>query len=150
MRTMYVCLPNFRISNKSNSVSLFCPFFRLQKCTEESVVSESTLIGADQQERSSMDHDEASTVASTEQSEAVTHDTAETHSTSTSSKYSIPWVKGLGFLRIYHDEELDKDMYPVYQQQKREIDSILEDLEKVLGQMPIESQKVSRDKTKES
>ena len=105
-------------------------------------MSESTLIGAHQR-GSSVDRDEASTVASTEQSEAVTHDTAETHSTSTSSKYSIPWVKSLGFLRLYHDEELDKDMYPVYRQQRREIDSILEDLEGVVSQMPVESQKVS-------
>ena len=73
----------------------------------ESVVSESTL--RDGEKETSVDHEEAST---DQHSEAVTHETVETHSTSTSSKYSIPWVKSLGYLRIYHDEDLDRDMAP--------------------------------------
>lgn len=127
----------------------FCILFT----EDESVISESTstLKGVEQQGTSvdqtneeEKEDEDGEEMASTEQLDAVTHDdTAETHSTSTSSKYSIPWVKGLGFMRIYHDEELDREMSPDYPREKRDIDSILEDVEKIDNQMPIESQKVS-------
>ena len=71
----------------------------------ESVVSESTLKGGERE--SSVDREEAST---DQQSEAVTQETVETQTTSTSSKYSIPWVKSLGYLRIYHDEDIDREL----------------------------------------
>ena len=69
-------------------------------------------------------------------------------STSTSSKYSINWVKGLGFVKMYHDPELDLEMPPPgrYQSQHREIDIILGDLEDITGQMSVQSQKVSRER----
>ena len=66
-------------------------------------------------------------------------------STSTSSKYSINWVKGLGFVKMYHDPELDAGVpYQPgrYQSQHRKIDSILEDLGETLSQIPVQSQKV--------
>ena len=66
-------------------------------------------------------------------------------STSTSSKYSINWVKGLGFVKMYHDSELDAEVpyHPGgYQPQHRKIDSILEDLAETLSQIPVQSQKV--------
>ena len=67
-------------------------------------------------------------------------------STSTSSKYSINWVKGLGFVKMYHDPELDAEVpyHPgSYQPQHRKIDSKLEDLGETLSQIPVQSQKVS-------
>ena len=66
-------------------------------------------------------------------------------STSTSSKYSINWVKSLGFVKMYHDAELDAEVsyHPGgYQPQHRKIDSILEELTETLSQIPVQSQKV--------
>ena len=114
------------------------------------MISQSTLkAGGTDKEETSVDREEGeSTVASTEHSDAITQDTVETHSTSTSSKYSIPWVKSLGYLRLYHDEDLDGEVFTLgagYQQRRREVDSILEDLEGILSQLPVQSQKVGGD-----
>ena len=54
-------------------------------------------------------------------------------------------MKGLGFVKMYHDPELDAEVpyHPgSYQPQHRKIDSILEDLEETLSQIPVQSQKV--------
>ena len=54
-------------------------------------------------------------------------------------------MKGLGFVKMYHDSELDAEVpyHPGgYQPQHRKIDSILEDLAETLSQIPVQSQKV--------
>jgi hypothetical protein len=54
-------------------------------------------------------------------------------------------VKGLGFVKMYHDPELDAEVsyHPGgYQPQHRKIDSILEELAETLSQIPVQSQKV--------
>ena len=61
-------------------------------------------------------------------------------STSIISKYSINWVKGLGFVKMYHDPELDALINVAsYQPLHRKVDSILKDMIKMLSQIQVQS-----------